>query len=50
MKIAVGDLGLTSLTVIYPGSESFPLSAKVAAMGFKQFVKKYKNIRKGRTS
>jgi hypothetical protein len=39
MRIALEDLGLASLTVIYPGPDSFPLSKKITAMGFERFVR-----------
>ena len=32
------DLNLQSLTVIYPGNESFPLAKKITAMGLEQFA------------
>jgi uncharacterized protein len=39
MRIAIQDLRLDKLTVIYPGEETFTLGPKVEATGFKQLVR-----------
>ncbi|MCP5111868.1 MAG: ATP-binding protein [bacterium] len=38
MKIAMADLGLKHLDVVYPGKESFPLADKVRAVGLAEAV------------
>lgn len=39
MKIALKDLALDKLTVIYPGKTSYPLDKKVEVMGLESFLK-----------
>ena len=39
MRIALHDLKLDSLRVIYPGREAFPLAERVQAVGFDAFLK-----------
>ena len=38
MHIAIQDLGLERLDVIYPGDETFPLSERIRAVGLKQVL------------
>ncbi len=39
MKIAVNDLGLTHLFVIYPGKSDYKISDKVSAISFRSMIK-----------
>ncbi len=39
MRIAMHDLKLDSLRVIYPGQQTFPLGEKVRAMGLNLFLR-----------
>ena len=38
MHIAIQDLGLRHLFVVYPGSSSFPLTSKITALGIQDLV------------
>lgn len=40
MRVALEDLKLDSLTVIYPGTQSFPLAHKVEAVGLEAWLKR----------
>lgn len=39
MRIALKDLGLHSLTVVYPGERSFPLDKRISAAGLASFAR-----------
>lgn len=42
LKIALRDLKLDQLSVLFPGDQSFPLSDRIRAVGFSEFLRKAK--------
>ena len=42
MQIALNDLGLDHIYIVYPGDKDYPISEKITAIGLKNYLEKKK--------